>query len=85
MTIVDSATEPTTSAGERTPLTRWLAVAAMAVGTSEDRTIQFEPEAVVITGERATVRWRYHFGDGPTDSVRGVSLTNPCRPHSRRP
>ncbi|MEU7067270.1 nuclear transport factor 2 family protein [Streptomyces sp. NPDC053429] len=41
---------------------------------AEDRTIRFEPEAVVISGERATVRWRYHFGDGPTDSVRGVSL-----------
>ncbi|MYW41952.1 DUF4440 domain-containing protein [Streptomyces sp. SID161] len=42
---------------------------------AEDRTIQFEPESVVITGERATVRWRCHFRDGPTDSVRGVSLT----------
>ncbi|MFJ6379423.1 nuclear transport factor 2 family protein [Kitasatospora sp. NPDC092039] len=42
---------------------------------ADDRTIQFEPEAVVVTGERATVRWRCHFHDGPVDSVRGVSLT----------
>ncbi|MER6300024.1 nuclear transport factor 2 family protein [Kitasatospora sp. NPDC001539] len=42
---------------------------------AEDRTIQFEPEDVVVTGERATVRWRCHFHDRPTDSVRGVSLT----------
>ncbi|THA46052.1 nuclear transport factor 2 family protein [Streptomyces sp. A1136] len=42
---------------------------------AEDHTIQFEPEAGVITGERATVRRRHHFGDGPTDSARGVSLT----------
>jgi hypothetical protein len=25
-------------------------------------------------GEHATIRWRYHFGDGPADSVRGVNL-----------
>ncbi|MEU7062664.1 nuclear transport factor 2 family protein [Streptomyces sp. NPDC046161] len=41
---------------------------------AEDRAGRFEPEAVVVTGERATVRWRYRFGDGPADSVRGVSL-----------
>ncbi|MFF1560877.1 nuclear transport factor 2 family protein [Streptomyces sp. NPDC058279] len=41
---------------------------------AEDRAGRFEPEAVVVTGERATIRWRYHFGDEPTDSVRGVSL-----------
>ncbi|WP_030343420.1 nuclear transport factor 2 family protein [Streptomyces sp. NRRL S-1022] len=40
----------------------------------EDRAGRFEPEAVVVTGERATVRWRYRFGDGPADSVRGVNL-----------
>ncbi|MES9524463.1 nuclear transport factor 2 family protein [Streptomyces capoamus] len=41
---------------------------------AEDRRGRFDPEAVVITGERATVRWRYRFGDGPADSVRGVNL-----------
>ncbi|WP_308315720.1 nuclear transport factor 2 family protein [Streptomyces sp. ISL-100] len=35
---------------------------------------QFEPEDVVVAGERATIRWRYRFGDGPADSVRGVNL-----------
>jgi hypothetical protein len=25
-------------------------------------------------GDRATNRWRYRFGDGPADSVRGVNL-----------
>ncbi|MGW1554634.1 MFS transporter, partial [Streptomyces sp. NPDC002346] len=43
MTIVDSATEPTTSAGARTPLTRWLAVAAMAVGTFALVTVESLP------------------------------------------
>ncbi|MEU9074103.1 nuclear transport factor 2 family protein [Kitasatospora sp. NPDC048538] len=42
---------------------------------AEDRTWRFEPEAVVITGERATVRWRHHYGDGPGDTVRRVHLT----------
>lgn len=41
---------------------------------AEDRRGRFDPEAVVVTGERATVRWRYRFGDGPADSVRGVTL-----------
>lgn len=41
---------------------------------AEDRRGRFDPEAVIVTGERATVRWRYRFGDGPADSVRGVTL-----------
>jgi ketosteroid isomerase-like protein len=41
---------------------------------ADDRTTQFEPEDVVVTGERATIRWRYRFGDGGADSVRGVNL-----------
>ncbi|MDG4786720.1 nuclear transport factor 2 family protein [Micromonospora sp. WMMD1102] len=32
------------------------------------------PEDVVIAGERATIRWRYHFGDALAESVRGVTL-----------
>jgi len=34
----------------------------------------FEVEQVVIAGERATVRWRYRFGDDAGNSVRGVTL-----------
>ncbi|MFJ8623290.1 nuclear transport factor 2 family protein [Kitasatospora sp. NPDC093550] len=40
----------------------------------EDRAGRFEPEAVVVSGERATVRWRHRFGEGPADSVRGVTI-----------
>ncbi|GIH93355.1 nuclear transport factor 2 family protein [Planobispora siamensis] len=39
-----------------------------------DRTMQFEPEDVAVDGDRATIRWRYRYGDGPADSVRGVNL-----------
>lgn len=41
---------------------------------TEDHSTQFEPEDVVVWGEHATIRWRYRFGDAPTDSVRGVNL-----------
>lgn len=41
---------------------------------ADDRTTRFEPEDVAVAGERATIRWRYRFGDGPADSVRGVTL-----------
>jgi ketosteroid isomerase-like protein len=41
---------------------------------ADDRTTQFEPEEVSVAGDRATIRWRYRFGAGPADSVRGVNL-----------
>jgi len=34
----------------------------------------FTVEDVVVFGERANVRWRYRFGPGLSQSVRGVSL-----------
>jgi ketosteroid isomerase-like protein len=34
----------------------------------------FEVETVVISGDRATIRWRYHFGAGDAGSIRGVTL-----------
>jgi ketosteroid isomerase-like protein len=34
----------------------------------------FEPEDVVVSGDRATIRWRYQFGEGEGSSVRGVTL-----------
>ena len=34
----------------------------------------FEVEAVIISGDRATIRWRYRFGAGEAESVRGVTL-----------
>jgi hypothetical protein len=27
-----------------------------------------------VSGDRATIRWRYRFGDGEENSVRGVTL-----------
>jgi ketosteroid isomerase-like protein len=41
---------------------------ATAPGTS------FDLEDVVVAGDRATIRWRYRWGAGDHDSVRGVNL-----------
>jgi ketosteroid isomerase-like protein len=34
----------------------------------------FEPEDVVVSDDRATIRWRYRFGERDENSVRGVNL-----------
>ena len=34
----------------------------------------FELEEVTVFGERGVIRWRYHWGEGATDCVRGVNL-----------
>ncbi len=41
---------------------------------ADDRTTRFEPEDIVVAGDRATIRWRYRYGDGAADYVRGVNL-----------
>jgi ketosteroid isomerase-like protein len=34
----------------------------------------FTREEVWASGDRAIVRWRYHWGDGESQSIRGVNL-----------
>jgi len=53
--------------GREACLTFWQAL-------TEDRSTQFEAEDIVVSGEHATIRWRYRFGDALADSVRGVNL-----------
>ena len=36
--------------------------------------LEFDIEEVVVTGERATIRWRLHWAKGESNSVRGVNL-----------
>jgi hypothetical protein len=43
-----------------------------------DPTGTFEVEDVVVFGDRAINRWRYRFGEGPEDAVRGVTLIRVC-------
>lgn len=40
----------------------------------DDRSSRFEPQEVVVAGDRATIRWRYVFGSGPSEWVSGVNL-----------
>jgi SnoaL-like domain len=39
-----------------------------------DSSGSFEVEDLTVCGELAINRWRYRFGDGRQDSVRGVTL-----------
>ncbi len=50
--------------------------ACLALWTSiaSSRDGEFQPEDVSILGERAIIRWRYRWGSGPADSIRGVNL-----------
>lgn len=34
----------------------------------------FDLEDVVVASDRATILWRFHWGEGETNSVRGVNL-----------
>jgi ketosteroid isomerase-like protein len=53
--------------GREACLTLWRRIATMP-GT------QFDLEEVVVSGERATIRWRLRWGESESDSVRGVNL-----------
>src|SRR6187399_83784 len=35
---------------------------------------RFDLEDVLVSGERATIRWRFRWGDSDAESVRGVNL-----------
>jgi SnoaL-like domain len=39
-----------------------------------DPNVSFDLEDVAVAGERATIRWRFRFGEGDRGSVRGVNL-----------
>ena len=41
---------------------------------AKDANSSFTPEDVVVLGDRAIIRWRYHFGAGQEQSVRGVNV-----------
>jgi ketosteroid isomerase-like protein len=41
---------------------------------ADDRDSAFAPEDVVVVGDRAIIRWRYRFGHGLSQSIRGVTL-----------
>ena len=62
---IQPAPDGTRTEGYDACLAFWQALAA-------DPVAWFEVEETVAMGERATIRWRFNFGDG--GSVRGVNL-----------
>ena len=65
METIQPAPDGTRYEGYDANLAFWQAMAS-------DRVNRFEIEDTVIMGDRATIRWRLHFGAG--GSLRGVSL-----------
>jgi ketosteroid isomerase-like protein len=64
---IQPAPDGTRVEGKDACLAFWQALAT-------DPNTYFEVEDVVVMGDRATIRWRYHFGEGHENSVRGVNL-----------
>jgi ketosteroid isomerase-like protein len=67
MESIEPAPDGTRYEGGATCLGFWEALAA-------DTATWFEPEEIVVMDDRAVIRWRYHFGDGAADTVRGVNI-----------
>jgi ketosteroid isomerase-like protein len=67
MEAIQPAPDGSRTEGREECLAFWRALA-------EDGTTQFEDEEIVVLGDHATIRWRYRYGDGPADYVRGVNL-----------
>jgi hypothetical protein len=68
MESVEPAPDGTRYQGRDSCLAFWRALATDSGGS-------FEPEEVVVLGDRAIILWRYRFGvDGA--SVRGVNIMN---------
>lgn len=67
MESVEPAPDGTRHVGRIACLTFWQNLANSRDG-------EFTPEDVVASGDRATIRWRFRFGPGLSQSVRGVNL-----------
>lgn len=67
MEVIEPAPEGARYEGRQACLKFWQALA-------NSRATQFEREEVVVAGDRATIRWRYRYGPGEQDYVRGVNL-----------
>jgi ketosteroid isomerase-like protein len=67
MESVEPAPNGTRYEGREVNLAFWQNLASNRDG-------EFIPEDVVTLGEHATIRWRFRFGPGLSQSVRGVTL-----------
>ena len=67
MESIQPAPNGTRYEGYETNLRFWQAMVTDPNGS-------FEVEDVIVTGDRAINRWRYRFGEGEENSMRGVTL-----------
>ena len=67
MESVEPAPDGTRYVGRGACLTFWRSLANNKDGT-------FADEEIVVMGDRAIIRWRYRFGPGLSQSVRGATL-----------
>ncbi|MDQ2653813.1 MAG: nuclear transport factor 2 family protein [Chloroflexota bacterium] len=64
---IQPAPDGTRVAGREACLAFWHALAG-------DPNNVFTVEDVTVSGERAVIRWRYHYGERQENAVRGVNL-----------
>jgi ketosteroid isomerase-like protein len=67
MEAIEPAPEGARYEGRQACLDFWQALV-------NDHATQFTPEDVVVAADRATIRWRFRYGPGDQDYVRGVNL-----------
>lgn len=67
MESIQPAPDGTRYEGREACLAFWQALAV-------DPDSFFTVEDVAVAGERAVIRWRFHYGEGPQDTVRGVNV-----------
>jgi ketosteroid isomerase-like protein len=67
MESIQPAPDGTRVEGREACLAFWHALAS-------DRQSYFDVEDVTVAGDRAVIRWRYHYGEDQQSSVRGVNL-----------
>lgn len=67
MESIQPAPDGTRVEGREACLAFWYALAG-------DPHHVFAVEDVILAGDRAVIRWRYHYGEGQENAVRGVNL-----------
>ncbi len=67
MESIQPAPDGTRVEGREACLAFWQALAG-------DPNNLFTVEDVAVAGDRAVIRWRYHYGEGQENAVRGVNL-----------
>lgn len=70
----DCVLENTTPAPDGSRHVGRAACLALWAGIAGNRDGWFEPERTIVCGDRAIIQWRYRWGHGAADSVRGVNL-----------